>query len=44
MKVQAEAEDLNEDTQKSVLSVVEGCQSLVKLLYDILSKTLPVKR
>jgi len=40
-KAQAEAGSIDADTQKAVLNVVEGCQAQVKLLDDILIKTLP---
>src|SRR6266498_4196147 len=42
-KAQAEAGDIDEDTQKSILSVVEGCRSQVQSLDDTLVKTLPAK-
>jgi hypothetical protein len=42
-KAQAEAGDIDGDTQKALLSVVEGCRSQVQSLDDILVKTLPAK-
>jgi hypothetical protein len=42
-KAQAEAEDIDEDTQRAILSVVEGCRSQVRSLDDILVRTLPAK-
>lgn len=40
-RAQAEAGDFDADTQRAILSVVEGCQSQVQSLDDVLNKTLP---
>jgi hypothetical protein len=42
-KAQAEAGDIDEDTQKAILSVVEGCRAQVQSLNDTLVKTFPAK-
>ena len=42
-KAQAEAGDIDGDTQKAILCVVEGCRSQVQSLDEALAKTLPAK-
>jgi hypothetical protein len=42
-KTQAEAGDIDGDTQRAILSVVEGCRSQIQLLDETLVKTLPAK-